>query len=251
MTLIATIAATGQTVESFTTSPDLWARWRKLPMGTFVIGPLRTPAVLKRSKYGLQFFAAAPGTAGTTAPESIEHQVCKIKLVLGMRSAGYSADVERSGSSPTGEAWEADVLVQTARGPLAVEVQFSRQHWDEYRRRTARYLSSGVSVVWLVRDAHHGALANSKSLFFRSQGLSRHDARDRPLNDMPFLPLVKPESDEDTHRVIVYPDDNKKPYLRLSLEAFGAGIAAGALHISDHEYLDKSRSYRDWMWKTN
>lgn len=250
MTLIATIAATGQTVESFTTSPDLWAQWRKLPMGYFVIGPLRTPAVLKRSKFGLQFFAAAPGTAGTTAPESIEHQVSKIKLVLGMRSAGYSADVERSGSSPTGEAWEADVLVQTARGPLAVEVQFSRQHWDEYRRRTARYLAGGVSVVWLVRDAHYGALDNSKALFFQSQGLSRKDAHERPLIDMPFLPLVKPEGDEDAHRVIVYPDDNKNPYLRLSLEDFVAGVASGALHIADNFYLDRSHSYPAWMWKS-
>lgn len=55
MTLIAIVAATGLEVESFTTPSDVWAQWRKLPMGTFVIGRDRTPAVLKRSGRGLQF----------------------------------------------------------------------------------------------------------------------------------------------------------------------------------------------------
>src|SRR3989344_1827826 len=61
MTLIATVAATGLEVESFTTPSDVWAQWRKLPIGTFVIGRHRIPAVLKRSARGLQFFATAPG----------------------------------------------------------------------------------------------------------------------------------------------------------------------------------------------
>src|SRR5450830_1732111 len=162
MTLIATVAATGLEVESFTAPSDLWGQWRKLPMGTFVIGRDRAPAVLKRSVRGLQFFAAAPGMAGVTAPESIEHQIAKIKLVLGMRAAGHDAKVEQPGVSPSGEQWQADVLVQTAHGPLAVEVQLAQQHWDEYRSRTARYRASGVSVVWLVRGAHFKALASSR-----------------------------------------------------------------------------------------
>jgi hypothetical protein len=61
MTLIATIAATGLKVESFTIPQAYLAELRKLPIGTFVIGANRTPAVLKRSGRGLQFFAAAPG----------------------------------------------------------------------------------------------------------------------------------------------------------------------------------------------
>jgi hypothetical protein len=73
MTLIATVAATGLEVESFTTPSDVWAQWRKLPMGKLVIGRHRIPAVLKRSARGLQFFAAASGLGGTPAPESVEH----------------------------------------------------------------------------------------------------------------------------------------------------------------------------------
>lgn len=251
MTLIATVAATGLEVESFTTPSDVWAQWRKLPMGTFVIGRHRTPAVLKRSGRGLQFFAAAPGMGGATAPESVEHQIAKIKLVVGMRAAGHQARVEQPGSTPSDEQWQADVLVQTARGPLAVEVQMSQQHWDEYRSRTARYRASGVSVVWLVRSAHLDALASSKRRHLVAQGWSQEAAIHPAMDDMPYLPLDGPVEDEDGQRVIVYPADRSRPFLRLPLEAFGAGVASGALHMGENRYLDGSRSWPDWMWDSS
>lgn len=248
MTLIAIVAATGREVESFTTPPDVWAQWRKLPMGAFVIGRHRTPAVLKRSGRGLQFFAAAPGLGGATAPESIEHQIAKIKLVMGMRAAGHQAKVEQPGATPSGEEWQADVLVQTARGPLAVEVQMSQQHWDEYRNRTARYRASGVSVVWLVRGSHFNALGNSRIRHHLDKGWSVDEAMNRAMDDMPCIPLDRPVGDEEGQRVIVYPPDRDKPFLRLPLEIFGAGVAAGALHLGENRYLDGSRAWPDWMW---
>ena len=248
MTLIATVAATGLEVESFTTPSDVWAQWRKLPMGTFVIGRHRTPAVLKRSGRGLQFFAAVPGQGGATAPESVEHQIAKIKLVVGMRAAGHQAKVEQPGATPLGEEWQADVLVQTARGPLAIEVQMSQQHWDEYRSRSARYRASGISVVWLVRSSHLGALVNSKRRHLVAQGWSQEAAIHRAMDDMPHLPLDGPVEDEDGQRVIVYPADRSRPFLRLPLEVFGAGVAAGALHFGENRYLDGSRAWPDWMW---
>lgn len=248
MPLIATVAATGLEVESFTTPPDVWAQWRKLPMGTFVIGRHRTPAVLKRSGRGLQFFAAAPGMGGATAPESIEHQIAKIKLVLGMRAAGYDARVEQPGAAPSGEQWQADVLVQTARGPLAVEVQMSQQHWDENRSRTERYRASGVSVVWLVRSSHLRALTHSRVRHLLAQGFAAEDAKHRAMEDMPCVPLDRAADNEDGQRVIVYPADRTKPSLRLPLEVFGAGVAAGALHFGENRYLDGSGAWPDWMW---
>ena len=176
MTLIATIAATGKDVESFTTPPDIWAQWRKQPIGTFVIGRHRAPAVLKRSPRGLQFFAAAPGEGGVTAPESVEHQIAKIQLVQGMRSAGYEAKVEYPGSTPSGEEWQADVFVQAPHGRVAIEVQMSQQHWDDYRSRTARYKASGVFVVWLIRGVHHDAVGKSRIRYLMSQGLQHAEA---------------------------------------------------------------------------
>lgn len=251
MTLIATVAASGLEIESFTTPSDVWAQWRKLPMGTFVIGRHRIPAVLKRSVRGLQFFAAAPGMAGVTAPESIEHQIAKIKLVLGMRAAGHQARVEQPGATPSGEEWQADVLVQTTRGPLAVEVQLAQQHWDAYRSRTARYRASGVSVVWLVRSSHLEALARSKTRHLVELGLPPEAALHQVMDDMPCIPLDGPVGDESGQRVIVYPADRSKPFLRLPLPNFGAGIASGALHMGEHRYLDGSRSWPDWMWDTS
>ena len=248
MTLIATIAATGKDVESFTTPPDIWTQWRKHPIGTFVIGRHRTPAVLKRSPRGLQFFAAAPGEGGVTAPESIEHQIAKIQLVQGMRAAGHEARVEYPGTTPSGEEWQADVFVQAPHGRVAIEVQMSQQHWDDYRNRTARYKASGVFVVWLIRGVHHDAVGKSRIRYLMSQGLQQAEAMNHDMDDMPCIPLDKPVGDEDGPRVIVYPKDGSKPFLRLSLESFGAGVAAGALEYGENRYRDGSRAWPCWMW---
>lgn len=248
MTLIATVAATGLEVESFSTPSDVWARWRELPIGSFVIGRLRTPAVLKRSPRGLQFFAAAPGLGGATAPESVAHQIAKIKLVLGMRAAGHHAKVEQAGASPSGEQWQADVLLQTARGPIAVEVQLAQQHWDEYRSRTARYNASGVSVVWLVRGTHVHALGNSRIRFLMTQGWSMGEAMNRALEDMPYIPLVGSVGGEEGQKVVVHPTDRSQPVMRLPLEVFGGGVAVGALHLGEDRRVDGSRSWPAWLW---
>lgn len=249
MPLIAFVAETGLQVESFTTPADTWAQWRKLPVGSFVIGKQRTPAVLKRSPRGLQFFAAAPGQAGTTAPESVAHQLAKIKLLQGMRAAGYDAKVEHPGSTPYGEEWQADVFVCSKSGPVAIEVQLSRQHWDDYRRRTERYKASGVSVVWLVARAHLGALLNSTMLHWQAQGLTQKDSMNRAMEDMPCVPLVDAAENEDGQRVIVYPSDHSCPYTRETLEVFGAGVASGALILGENRHLDGSHPRPSWMWE--
>lgn len=248
MPLIAHVADTGLEVESFTTPSEIWTKWRKLPIGYFVIGRNRTPAVLKRSPRGLQFFAAAPGFGGTTAPESIPHQLAKIKLALGIRAAGYDAKVEYSGSSPSGEEWQADVLVNTEAGPIAIEVQLSRQHWDDYRRRTERYKASGVSVVWLVRGTHLSALSNSTRLHFQSQGLTQKESMNRAMEDMPCIPLVEAAENEVGQQVLIYPSNKSAPYVRVALEVFGAGVAAGALNLCEDSYLDGSAPWPSWMW---
>lgn len=248
MPLIAHLAETGLEVESFTTPSELWSQWRKLPIGSFVIGQKRIPAVLKRSGRGLQFFAAAPGYGGSTAPESIDHQIAKIKLVQGMRAAGYDAKIERPGTAPSGEGWQADVFVNSTVGPIAVEIQLSQQHFDEYRRRTERYKASGVKVVWLVRDTHLKALANSTIRHWISQGVAMPDALNRAMDDMPCIPLVGAKDDEDGQRVVVYPADLSVPFMRATLTDFGAGVAAGALHLSEKSYSYGSRPQPSWMW---
>lgn len=242
------MSETGLEVESFTTPSEVWASWRQLPIGSFVIGRNRIPAVLKRSPRGLQFFAAAPGHGGTTAPESIPHQLAKIKLAQGIRAAGYDAKVEHRGFTPSGEEWQADVFLSSGSGPIAIEVQLSRQHWDDYRRRTERYRTSGVSVVWLVRSAHLAALHNSTRLHWQSLGLTHDESMNRDMEDMPCIPLVEATDNEDGQQTLVYPSDRSVPYMRESLEAFGAGVAAGALTFSEMRYLNGSHLRPSWMW---
>lgn len=165
-----------------------------------------------------------------------------------MRAAGYHAKVEQPGATPAGEQWQADVLVQTAHGPLAVEVQLAQQHWDEYRSRTVRYRASGVSVVWLVRGAHFKALGNSRIRFLMTQGWSMDEAMNRALEDMPCMPLDGPVGDEEGQRVVVYPTDRSIPFLRLPLETFGAGVAAGALRMGEIRHSVGKQSWPAWMW---
>ncbi|MDI4667470.1 hypothetical protein K9U40_24585, partial [Xanthobacter autotrophicus] len=96
------------------------------------------------------------------------------------------------------------MLVQSVHGPVAVEVQLSRQHWDDYRRRTARYRMSGVQVVWLVRGTHTNALFNSRTRYHMTQGHSLSAALNRGMEDMPCVPLAPSEHGEHGFRAIVY-----------------------------------------------
>ncbi len=71
------------------------------------------------------------------------------------------------------------------------------------------------------------------------------------MDDMPCIPVVEPEGDECGQMVIVYPTDPSKPFQRLPLSHFGAGIASGALQIGEMKYLDGSRSWPAWMWDSS
>lgn len=174
-------------VESFSTVPEQWAQWRKLPVGAFLVGRQRVPAWLQRSPLGLQFFACAPGHGGSSEPESVEHQIAKIALVKGSRAVGCAASVERPGCSPLGEEWIADVFAQISSGPVVFEAQLSQQHWDDYRLRTQRYAASGAPCMWLVRDTHFNAF-KARIRHLMSQGLTLQQAMNQRMPDMPAFP---------------------------------------------------------------
>ncbi|GEM_PF-1692451 len=244
--LIAYFADTGAEVESFSTPQDQWAQWRKLPVGSFVIGHQRIPAVLKRSPLGLQFFACAPGHAGMTRPESIEHQIAKIALVRGLRAVGVPARVEWPGTTPQGESWIADVFAPLPSGPAVFEVQMSQQHWDDYRARTHRYAMSGARCIWLVRDAHYNAFSKARIRFWMSQGLTLQQAMNHGMPDMPVFPLLdirhwteNPES----VRAAVFPAQQGTMTLRLRLEQLAAGVARGYVRYGLDGLGDQN-----WHW---
>lgn len=252
MALLAYRADTGEEVESFSTPADTWMTWRAWPLGTFVIGrERRVPAVLKRSIRGLQFFAAAPGYGGVTAPESIEHQMAKVFLVRGLRAAGFDARVEHPGRTPSGEEWQADVFVQTPTHRIAIEVQLARQHWDDYRHRTARYAASGVNTIWLVRSTFWLALGKSRVRhLMTTRGLSLDQAMNHALEDMPCFVLELSQNTEDLEgmRVVANLADGYALGARLPLETFGAGVAAGAIRFGEIQTLEGRLRSPAWLW---
>lgn len=239
MPLIAIRANDGLEVESFSIPAAEWDEMRCLPLGTFKMIGSAWPAVLKRSIRGMQFFAHAPGFTGTRpAPESEHHVWAKVAIAKALRAAGHRAWVERSGTSPSGEAWQADVLCLAGEKLIAFEVQLAQQTLEEYEARSARYADSGVKCVWLVRaKSHYGTLA--KSIYYRlhRQGITPPG---RPaLPHLPALPLKLGESKTaplEDMRVIVFPEG--LPH-STSVAEFAVEMAAGKLFFSEHE----------WRWR--
>lgn len=245
MPLIAYSASTGEEVESFSAPPETWIAWRRLPIGSFLVGKDRVPAVLKRSSKGLQFFACAPGHGGATEPESIEHQLTKIALVQGLRAAGYQARVEQPGRSPLGEEWVADVLAEANGRLIAFEVQLSQQHWDQYRQRTQRYLTSGVKCLWLVRSTHCDALRFACMRHHVANGLSYNEAMNQGMDDMPWvhLEVSRTAGGNLACSIAVKPSVQPSPALRLAPGEFAVGVAQGRMR-----FKPLLRVWTDWQW---
>ncbi len=102
MGLIALRVADGGEVESFSLDAAAWDAMRREPAGTYRMPDTGTPAVLKRSIHGLQFFAHRPGEGvATTEPMSEAHAAAQIAIVRRLRGVGYEAGVERGGRRQT------------------------------------------------------------------------------------------------------------------------------------------------------
>lgn len=108
--------------------------------------------VLKRSKYGTQFFAHAKKGECSSAPESHEHLRAKEIIAKAVELAGWSACVEHR--DPENQ-WVVDVLALREGCQIAFEVQLSAQPPEETLRRYNRYQAGGVSSVWLLKAPSH------------------------------------------------------------------------------------------------
>lgn len=223
MPLTAIHTLTGEPIDSISCSPDAWAALRRLPVGTLVMKGNRQPAVLKRSIRGLQFFAHPPGGRDPNyQPESPMHLEIKAELVRGLRAAGYRAAPEQGGTSPSGEAWEADVLAEGEGRKVAFEVQLSPQTLEEYERRSLRYHASGVEVVWLIQGHHYHAF--SDSLYYRDPARA---CRYPGHADFPAFPVRAHNAKHHSGtvagaEVVVWPRD--RAVANLCVAAFATGF---------------------------
>lgn len=104
--------------------------------------------ILKRSRYGTQFFAHARRGVCSSGQESPEHLRAKEIIARAADHCGWQANVEHR--HPEGR-WVADVLVERSGRRIAFEVQLSSQTAIEIERRDARYRADGVDCVWFLK----------------------------------------------------------------------------------------------------
>jgi competence protein CoiA len=64
---------------------------------------------------------------------------------------GYDVTMEKSGETPDGEKWIADVFRQKDKVKLAIEVQWSHQTNAGFVRRQNKYAASGVRAAWIFK----------------------------------------------------------------------------------------------------
>jgi len=132
-------------------------------------------AIPKTSKLGTPYFAHHKRGDCSSAPESAEHLYLKSLVAKTAIEFGWNVVTEQRGETPDGEAWVADVFCSKGSSKLAFEIQWSYQHREEFERRQAKYVASGVRCAWLYRlhagreytDSDIGVSANKSAPTFQ------------------------------------------------------------------------------------
>lgn len=240
MPLTAIHRDTARLVESFTVSDAEWAAMRA-DKGAYLMRRTGRPAVLYENKAGTRWFQARPGERDPDyTPESPAHLMTKIWLAQALRAAGYPAEVERYGTTPDGQAWEADVYLETGDSKIAIEVQLSPQPFDDYLARTLRYTASGVRVLWLVRLYQEFSVGAIRYKGWQPGGMWPD------LFVMAALPLrLKCDLKEPVQAAIRVEvpraGDPDHMLSQLTLEELAIGVAQGALRY-------RQRQHGRWVW---
>ena len=108
-------------------------------------------AYARVSKLGTRHFVHESGHGCKSKRETPQHLFIKSELALGCHDAGYSVETEVSGNG-----WRADVLATRDNERIALEIQWSRQTYEETAARQAQYADSGIRTTWIFRKIPYG-----------------------------------------------------------------------------------------------
>src|SRR5450830_329939 len=109
--------------------------------------------VLKISKLGTRYFSHTRRGECSTAPETPEHLLAKMKVIEGIKETDWEPYPEESGKNSDGCLWRADVLAKKNAARIAFEIQWTRQQNDQTESRQKRYAESRVRGLWLFRQS--------------------------------------------------------------------------------------------------
>ncbi len=145
--------------------PDAFneAEWQLLKnsfrAGDFLTPCCKTAAVPKTSMYGVQFFSHI-SVECATSPESIWHISSKDRIARELGRLGLRAILEQPANGTAG-ARKSDVYFELLPRRIAIEVQRSYQHLDDYLRRQEKYSAHGIECYWLLYKSRYLTIVKS------------------------------------------------------------------------------------------
>ncbi|HDF2342240.1 TPA: hypothetical protein PC598_001812 [Morganella morganii] len=171
----------GEEIHSFTFNEREWEELKdSYRKRTLVMSCCGHGAIPKTSKLNNFHFSHKPKSDCQYARESPDHLYLKFLIAKLAHKAGWSVTTEKSGQTPTGEQWIADVYCTKNNVQLIFEVQLSQQSMDAFKERQAKYTASGINrVLWLHK------LRKGKEFYFRDICISY---------DLPMFGLLQDEN---------------------------------------------------------
>lgn len=177
------LSSSGEKLYSFTYDHAAWAKLKEQSKSLGLkMSCCDTPAVVKTSRLGTQFFAHKSKSSSCeyrSKGETVEHQFCKFLVSRQLHQMGWHVETEKVGYSPEGKMWIADIYAERKKAKLAIEIQWSPQDYEETVRRQQVYKSSGLECVWFLRVA-----ARDKSFAYGSGYSTR-------TREVPVFPFTK------------------------------------------------------------
>lgn len=142
----------GERIVSTLCSDEQWeqlAQAARADRNSLTMAYSQLPCLPRVSKLGLRHFYHRPGeTPKITWKEAPEHMALKAMVIEAATRAGWEAQTEVPAKD---ESWIADTLLLRNGVKVAVEIQWSRQSYDDYQFRQQRYDKDGIRCLWLHR----------------------------------------------------------------------------------------------------